>query len=321
MEPLDRPPAKGGWAVPDSQAGDPAVSRRPPASGSSLASSAPPVGEPGPGVPDLPVPLAPMTLSDLLDGAFRVLKLRPRTVLGIAAAILVPVFMVAAFLQRDAANGYTLGSGLSVTQVLATSGGAVVGEYLAAILLAASLFFLGGALGRLVSAWYAGGDLTAEEALGAAFRRTPALLAAFAMLLPVKVISGLMCYLPVIPCVTLFSVTAPAIVIEGIGPVAGARRSWQLVARRFWPSVGIIVVATLGSSLLTVVLTVLPTGFALILPNPAQWIVIGVIRSAVALVIVTTLVSVSVLLYLDLRIRTEGLDLELAAADAFVHGP
>ena len=130
--------------------------------------------------------------------------------------------------------------------MLAASGGTVVGEYLAAILVAASLFFLGGALGRLVSAWYAGGDLSAGEALGAAFRRTPALLAAFAMLLPVKVISALVCYLPVIPCVTLFSLTAPAIVIEGIGPVAGARRSWQLVARRFWPSVGIIVVATLG---------------------------------------------------------------------------
>ncbi len=268
--------------------------------------------------PVLPVPLAPMTLSDLLDGAFRVLKLAPRTVLGIAAAILVPVFMVAAFLQRDAANGYSFGSGLSLTQVLATSGGTVVSEYAAAILVAASLFYLGGALGRLVSAWYAGGDLTAGQALAAAFRRTPALMAAFAMLLPVKVVSAMLCYLPVIPTVTLFSLTAPAIVIEGLGPFAGARRSWQLIARRFWPSLGIIVAATLGSSILSSVLTVLPTLFALLLPNPGQWIVLGLARAAVALVIVTTLVSVSVLLYMDLRIRTEGLDLELAAADAFV---
>ena len=38
------------------------------------------------------------------------------------------------------------------------------------------------------------------------------------------------------------------------------------------------------------------------------------------MVVTTALVSVSVLLYLDLRIRTEGLDLELDAADAFAHG-
>ena len=270
--------------------------------------------------PALPVPLAPMTLSDLLDGAFRVLKLRPRTVLGIAATILVPVFMVAAFLQRDATSGYTFGSGFSTTEVLARSGGSVLATYAAALLVSASLFFLGGALAKLVSAWYAGGDLTAGEALRAAFRRTPALFGAFAVLLPLKVVSAALCYVGLIPCVTLFSLTAPAIVVEDLGPIAGAKRSWQLVARRFWPCVGIVVVATIGSSLLTTVLTVLPTLLALALGDPARWIVLGVARTAVALVIITTLMSVSVLLYLDLRIRTEGLDLELMAADAFAHG-
>jgi hypothetical protein len=260
-----------------------------------------------------------MTLSDLLDGAFRVLKSRPRTVLGIAAAILIPVFMVAAFLQRDAANGFTFGSGVGLSQLQAVSGGAVLSEYAGLVLEAASLFFLGGALGRLVSSWYAGGNVSAGEALGAAFRRTPALLGAFALLLPVKIGSAILCYLPLIPCVTLFSLTAPAIVIEGLGPVAGARRSWHLIARRFWPSVGVIVVATLGASILSGVLNLLPTLFALLLPNPGQWIVMGLAHAAVALVITTTLMSVSVLLYLDLRIRTEGLDLELAAADAFAH--
>jgi len=261
-----------------------------------------------------------MTLSDLLDGAFRVLKYRPRTVLGIAAAIQVPVYLVAAFLQRDATHGYTLGGGLSSTELFARSGATVAGEYVAAIVVTASLFFLGGALGRLVSAWYAGGDLSAGQALGAAFRRTPALLGAFAILLPLKAVSVLACYFGMIPVVVLFSLTAPAIVVEGLGPLQGAKRSWNLITRRFWPALLTIVVATIGASVLSTVLSLLPTVVGLLLPNPAQWIVLGLGRAAVALVVTTTLVSVSVLLYLDLRVRTEGLDLELAAADAFTHG-
>jgi hypothetical protein len=261
-----------------------------------------------------------MTLPDLLDGAFRVLKSRPRTVLGIAGAILVPVFLVAAFLQRNSLHGYTLGSGLNVNQVLLQqSGSSIVESYLATILEAASLFFLGAALARLITAWYAGGDLTAKEALAAAFRRTPALLAAFALLLPVKVVAGLMCYLPVLVVVPLFSVTAPAMIIEGLGPIAGPKRSWQLVSRRFWWCVLTILVATVGTSIMSTALTAIPTALTLLLPNPAQWIVLGLIRSAVAVLLITTLTSVSVLLYLDLRIRTEGLDLELGASDAFAH--
>ena len=40
-------------------------------------------------------------------------------------------------------------------------------------------------------------------------------------------------------------------------------------------------------------------------------------EAGAALIATTALVGVSVLLYIDLRARTEGLDLELRAVDAF----
>jgi len=268
----------------------------------------------------LPVPLRPMTLSDQLDGAFRVIKSRPRTVFGIAGAILVPLYLVGAFLQRDSLRSTAFGTNLvSSGGVFRFSGSTLAGLFGAAALEAAGLFFLGGALARLVTSWYAGGDTSAGQALGAAFRRAPALLAAFVMLLPLKAIAYVLEYLPALLPVTLFALTAPAIVVEGLGPYAGARRSWRLVTRRFWPCVLTILCATVGASLLSFILGVIPELLAELLPDPWRWLVLGLCRAAVAMVVTTALTSVSVLLYIDQRIRTEGLDIELEAADAFAH--
>ena len=206
---------------------------------------------------------------------------------------------------------------INTGEATTTSDTQVLAIYSAAALSALSLFFLGGAIGRLVSAWYAGGDLSASQALAASFRRTPAIVAAFVMLLPLKVLGLCGLYFGVLFPVTLFSLTAPALVIEGIGPVAAARRSWRLIARRFWFCVLAVLLAALGSSLLTNVLAGVPELVASLLPSPFDWLATAVVSAAVAMVVTTALVSMSVLLYLDLRIRTEGLDIELQAADAF----
>ncbi len=261
-----------------------------------------------------------MTLSDLLDGPFRVIKSKPRTVFAIAAAILIPTDLVGAFLQRHTLQANAFGGNVLTGTTFFSSGGDLLALVVAAMLQAAALFFLGGALARLLSAWYAGGDLTAGQALRASFSRGWALIGAFLLLFPVKVVSYALCYFPVIATVTLFSLTAPAIVVEGLGPIAGARRSWRLVWRRFWPCVLTIVVATFGATVLTSVFAFIPLAAAQLLPAPLDWIAMGIIRAAVGMLVTTALVSVSVLLYLDLRIRTEGLDIELEAADAFRHG-
>ena len=186
-------------------------------------------------------------------------------------------------------------------------------------LLTLAPFFLGGALARLVSAWYAGSDLTAGDALRAAWHRAPALAAAYLVLLPLKLLGLMVCTVGIIPVMTLFALTAPAITIEGLGPIAGARRSWRLVSRRFWPCVGVIVVATIGAYVLNSIFSSVPQLLTSLLPAPFDWLGRGLVEAAVSLVVTTALVSVSVLLYLDLRIRTEGLDLELEAADVFAH--
>ncbi len=271
------------------------------------------------GPPRLPVPLRPLTVSDILDGAFAIIKARPRTVVLIAACIVVPAHMLSAFLARGSTSvSDILSAVVEPGAVSARSQAGLLGVYLGAAVQALSYFFLGGALGRLVSAWYAGGDLTAGAALKASLRRTPAFLAAFAMLLPLKVAAYAACFLPVLAVIALFSLTAPVIVIEGLGPFAAAKRSATLVGRRFFPSVWVITLATVVAQIITPMLAVIAEIAAALAPEGIRWVLLGAGQAAVSLLMAPFAVGVCILLYLDLRVRTEGLDIELDAATAFV---
>jgi hypothetical protein len=264
---------------------------------------------------DPPAPVGPLTVPDILDGAYTIIKRRPRAVIGAVAVVIVPVQVVSVWVQSTAdqpvdESPYNalldLGSGASIPITM-----------LVAAIASLSLFFVGGIVSSFVTAWYAGRDIGGGDALRATFRRSWAFIGAWALLLPVKAVSYALCILPLAVTMTFFALTAPVIAVEGLGPFAAAKRSAQLIARRFWPALGLVLLATLIETVLQVALSAIPMIVAIFLPPPADWIVLAVGNAAAALVTTTALVGVSVLLYIDLRARTEALDLDLRAADAF----
>src|SRR4051812_11194494 len=48
-----------------------------------------------------PVPMRPMTAADVLDGGIAVVKAAPRTIIVVAASILIPIELVSAWVHRD----------------------------------------------------------------------------------------------------------------------------------------------------------------------------------------------------------------------------
>jgi hypothetical protein len=91
----------------------------------------------------------------------------------------------------------------------------------------------------------------------------------------------------------------------------------RLVARRFWLALGVVMLSSLVATVLTWVLTLLPQALAEGLPWGARWAVDSVAGALAAVLTAGPLVTSSVLLYLDLRVRTEGLDLRQRATVAF----
>lgn len=126
-------------------------------------------------------------------------------------------------------------------------------------------------------------------------------------------------------------VAPSAIVLEGLGPIAAIRRSWTLTRGRFWPLFGtyvlfniIVNVAVQGiSQVIALVLSIsigiiAPTGSAaedqtfaltlLVIVLTLLGTALTVVTAAVTLLLQTGIASI---LYVDLRMRKEGLNLRL----------
>lgn len=124
----------------------------------------------------------------------------------------------------------------------------------------------------------------------------------------------------------LYAVT-PAIVLERAGVFRAIGRSWRLTRGRFWPTFGVYALLSLilgtASSIVTIPFTLLgsilgfvfaptgdplaQTGVAIIVTYGLSMIVAFLVQCVTAVVLATS----QALVYLDLRMRREGLDMKL----------
>ena len=262
----------------------------------------------------LPVPLRPMTFTDILDGSFSFLKARAATVVGLALVVVVPLEVAVTLVQRDPGSGLNpiLGPLLfreasdDTDWAAATIGWA---------LMSLALLFLGACLSRLASAWYADGELTAPEVLSEIWARTPALLGVWTIALAVRGVGLATCGVVTVLASVLFVMIGPVIGAEALGPVAAVRRSTELARRRFIPVAGAMLGVAVVETIFQVALTGIPWMVAdAFLPDEAAVWVVAIAAGAARLLTATASAGAAVLLYLDARVRAEGLDLQLSAA-------
>ncbi len=112
---------------------------------------------------------------------------------------------------------------------------------------------------------------------------------------------------------TRLAVAAPACVVERAGPIKAISRSWQLTTGRFWPIFGIVMFNLFIPVMLSQAVSAAFAGLLGLLGK--NFGTFGsFIGSTTASAVVTPLVTaILVVQYLDLRVRREGLDLQLAA--------
>lgn len=121
-------------------------------------------------------------------------------------------------------------------------------------------------------------------------------------------------------------VAPAAVVIEELGAVDGIRRSWQLTGGNWWRILGITLVVSIMVSIIaqvvTIPLSLLPTFYTGVVSphgDAEQAVVVAVVLGIVTAVIGGLVgavgyafqTSVMALLYLDLRMRKDGLDIAL----------
>lgn len=332
-------PAADGWAMPGSAAEAPGVEApHAPAPGQpapleqpgqparqarygfeSLAATGIIVGDSaGDAVPRLA--LRPLTVADILDGAFGIIKVRARLVLGFTAVLITPVYLLMAFLSRDASSDVGLLdlpniSDPETAEAIEDEGGGMgeillylIGEGLALVLVAAAIAYM-------LGAWSAGRDVSAGELVGMVLRRSWALVASFFLVHLIESAGLLAMFIGTLFLMPLFVAVAPIIGAEGAGPLRAISRSARLTGARYWPTLGIsllIGVIAFGLNFVLSLWVVLPVE---LMGWDLAWPLAGLANILAAVVTTPFVAAATVLLYVDLRMQVEGLDLQLEVQD------
>jgi Membrane domain of glycerophosphoryl diester phosphodiesterase len=233
----------------------------------------------------------PMGIGEILSTAFQLYQRHWRTLLAIAAVVVVP-FTLLQYLFGDLirTRGEETANGVVIETASWAVGVAGLVTALAALL---SFLVLTGAITRAVAAEVAGEDPSLEQSYRFGFHR---------------IWSGLILF--VIPGIYIgvrLVVSIEALVVEGRRGTQAMGRSWELVGGHWWHAFGTLVVAWLIIGVVNSVIT-LPFG-------DTSWFVQGLVSAVATTVTMPYGVLVGVLLYLDLRARKENLTLEALRAD------
>ena len=350
--------APGGWSTPGRPT--PGPDGGPPPAGWGARPQQPAAPGLRPGI----VPLRPLSLGEIYDGAFQALRTNPRTMLGLTAVVVTVMAVVDLLVSLYAADSLTALTGLAEPGREVTSAdldvlfGSLevlgVGVVVSTVASLVGLTVVTGLLTFAVSQAVLGRRVPLGE-LWQRTRRRLLPLVGLTLLVGLALVAAVV--VPIVPAAVVLAVStplgvgllllallaglaaflwlygrlalaAPALLLEEQGVLGAWRRSWALSRGSFWRVLGIMVL-TFVITMITVTIVSAPfTGVSLaisaISEDPAATAGVAplqLVLQAVGEVVASTIVypftaGVTALLYIDLRMRREGLDVQLARAAA-----
>jgi hypothetical protein len=257
------------------------------------------IREPGGGI--LP---RPMGVGEILRAAFRLYQRHWRTLVAIAAVVVVPITLLQYLLGNQVRSQSQVTNGV----VVSTPSWAVgISGLVAAVAGVLMYLVLTGAITRAVAAEVAGQDPGLEQSYRFGFYRLGSVLLV-SVLVGLATLAGLI--LLVIPGIYIgvrLAVSIEALVVEGRRGTGSMGRSWELVGGHWWHAAFTILIAGLITAVVNAVITA---------PFSAgAWLVQGIAAAVATIVTLPYGALVGVLLYLDLRARKEPLDLDTLKAN------
>jgi hypothetical protein len=265
--------------------------------------------------------LRPLGIGETLDAAIKIFTRHWRplvlSVIGLVLPVQVIGVLVTASIAPESLDLTTSETGVSrgeETEFLLSQLAVALLSFLSVLLATATCF-------KAVADAYLGVEPDWRRSLKFAARRLPALVG-------LAILGGLAVALAtlalVVPGIWLFvsyAVAVPALLLERIGPVTALRRSFRLVKGRWWATFGVLLVGYLLASIVGAIvqsaITLVPSILA---DGNTAALALGAAVGGTVGAVITTPYSAAVvaLLYFDLRVRKEGLDLQLLAEGAGV---
>lgn len=259
-----------------------------------------------------PIADQPLGVIDLLDGSFAALRQRARVLVAIVAGLVVPLSLLQAWVARDDLGGATFSELLNdptVAQEVSSSTNPYdVGFFLAQLLSMVVTAVAGVAVSRVVGGWFEGRETGAVEALRFTAGRGVSILGAF-VIIHLGELVGFVLIIPGLMVLVLSSLTSPVLALEDLGALASVRRSWQLVRRRPAAVVGVIVLLAIVQYGVSQAVGTIPAMVALFIGPDRAWPLVAASNLLTSIILIPVTGAAMCLTYLDIRFRTEGLDL------------
>ncbi|MCI2237885.1 glycerophosphoryl diester phosphodiesterase membrane domain-containing protein [Paenibacillus sp. TRM 82003] len=318
-----------------------------------------PAAAPRPGI----VPLRPLGLGEIWDGAFRAFRQNPRVMVGLSALVVVVTSLVTlvatVLVTRDlvrASTAVETGTG-DASVVLDAVQTSVPLFAVSTLLQVVAVQVLNGMLILSVSRAVLGRTISLAELWRSSRRRLGGLVLV-SVLVTLASVAGAVALAPGVAVLALvdgtagaatgavlllagllgwaavaawlwvkWSMATPALLLEGLSARRAMGRSWRLTRGAFWRTLGILL---LTAVVVGAVVTAVSVPFSLVggflgafvdggASTRSLWLSqgVGTLGSIVGSVVAYPfLASVTALVYVDLRMRREGLDVELHRAAA-----
>jgi len=262
--------------------------------------------------------IRPLGLGEIIDTSIRIYMRRFKAMTLAVAVAAGPLLLIGAFIQTS-----TQPEGLGFPTAPLEPGeelpftGRDLAIFLAGTLVSLVISIIAGQIATAATLHSASGAYFGEPAdwrgsLRFAFKRMRSLLW-LALLTTVFALLGLAaCIGPGVWMYVAFSVAVPVLLIEGTVGMGAITRSQQLVSGRWWSTFG-----TLAVSQLLALVVALPFSAVVGVAGAlsASGLVLGLLTGVVTVVtsVLTTpfIAAVTWVIYVDLRVRKEGFDLEL----------
>lgn len=280
-------------------------------------------------VPRMQAPsLRPLEIGEILDVGFKIYKRHFGLLLKTVALVVVPVQIIGGLIllgsveDPGAITGdYQLESADSArdtTGALASQLVTIVGGGLAQLVATAACV-------KAISDAYLQQAPAAGTSLRFAGRRLHSLVWISILQAALLVLAFVALVVPGIWLTFAWIVAFPALLLEGYKGRKALGRSFRLVRRRWWPTFGVILVAYLLAGVLQF-LAGAALGLAVVFTSIGENLpaTVGVVTAAntFAAVIATPFTAaIVVLVFFDLRVRKEGLDIALLAEHIGVPAP
>jgi hypothetical protein len=261
-------------------------------------------------------PLGEMTVGDVLDRGIKVLFARLPVFYAINLLVLSPLIAVQVIWPLVLGND----NPLDPAAMFATAGFGLVAVFLALVfqpIATAAILYI-------VMEEYAGRRPGMGAALGFALSRFPTLLGASIIVGLIVGVGFILCCAPGIYFYVTYAFVGQVVVLERLGVGESLQRAQNLVTGHRWRVLGVLLLIGIAN---WIVQMSIGMGLGFVLPaqefvpveggvrtklNPLNHVIDTLIAQLAAILFSTYIAVCTTLLYLDLRIRKEGFDLELA---------